>query len=229
MRKKIIDVLFVLIVVISSCATLNIYTSILDEHRENEEALVGVLTDNETLDLSSIREEYGNEDIMGKITIPGTSINTLFAQGEDNAYYLRHTLKKDYNRLGSIFLDSRVDLNDSQINLYAHNSIIYDNAPFRGLTDYVDPEFAEGNDIVLLETEAFSRKYQIVSVKQTNDQEHMALKSKNFDKHIKTIRENTIYNNREIQIHESDNILVLQTCAMNEKKEIIVILAKEII
>ena len=39
----------------------------------------------------NFKQEYGNEDIAGSISVPGADINTLFVKTTNNTYYLNHT------------------------------------------------------------------------------------------------------------------------------------------
>ena len=70
------------------------------------------------IDLEELRKV--NPDVIGWITIPGTSLSYPLVQGEDNQYYLDHTWKKAKNVVGAIYLDYR---NNPMMGDF--NSIIY--------------------------------------------------------------------------------------------------------
>ena len=61
------------------------------------------------IDFDSLKEQ--NEDVIGWIEIPGTKVNYVVVQGDDNEYYLDHNLDGGKSSNGTIFIDSRVDLN----------------------------------------------------------------------------------------------------------------------
>ena len=69
--------------------------------------------------------EEEKEEIKGvaKISIPNTDFNEDVYQAKNNDYYLTHNSKGKYSRNGEIFLDYRVNLDKSQINLiYGHSA-----------------------------------------------------------------------------------------------------------
>ena len=69
--------------------------------------------------------EEEKEEIKGvaKISISNTDFNEDVYQAKNNDYYLTHNSKGKYSRNGEIFLDYRVNLDKSQINLiYGHSA-----------------------------------------------------------------------------------------------------------
>ena len=62
-----------------------------------------------------------NPEILAWITVPGTPIDYPVALGEDNSYYLNHTVTGESNILGSIFATAGTDFEESHIILYGHN------------------------------------------------------------------------------------------------------------
>ncbi|MCL2748292.1 MAG: class B sortase [Oscillospiraceae bacterium] len=71
--------------------------------------------------LAAQREQ--NEDIVGWVTIHGTSIDYLFVQTSDNDFYLKRDLNKNHAAAGTIFMDSRSssDFSDFNTILYGHH------------------------------------------------------------------------------------------------------------
>ena len=69
------------------------------------------------------RAHYGNDDIIGRVWIPNTTVDYLVAQGTDNDFYLHHCLRGRRYRPGSIFLDYMADVHGQDQNwvLYGHN------------------------------------------------------------------------------------------------------------
>ena len=79
----------------------------------------------EALDLNGIDLEAlraVNEDVVGWIAIPGTTLSYPLMQGEDNQYYLNHSWKRESVVGGSVFLESTSnrDLTDFHTIAYAH-------------------------------------------------------------------------------------------------------------
>ena len=69
------------------------------------------------------RAHYGNDDIVGHVWIPNTTVNYLVAHGTDNSFYLYHCLRGRRFAPGSIFLDYEADVyrQDQNWILYGHN------------------------------------------------------------------------------------------------------------
>ena len=68
-----------------------------DKEKEKPEETV-------TVDFAALQEI--NPDVVAWIRIPGV-LEYPVVRGEDNSYYLNHTVQKTYNIAGSIFLDYR--------------------------------------------------------------------------------------------------------------------------
>ena len=89
-----------------------------------------------------------NKDIIGWITIPGTSINSpiLQAPSDDPTYYLKHDVYGNYNPHGAIYLDA-----DCPDGLLSKNAVIMGHhfgndvtaAPFGTIASYIDKDFAK--------------------------------------------------------------------------------------
>lgn len=62
-----------------------------------------------------------NPEILAWITVPGTPIDYPVALGEDNSYYLNHTVTGESNILGSIFATAGTDFEESHIILYGQD------------------------------------------------------------------------------------------------------------
>ena len=73
-----------------------------------------------TVDFSSLKKI--NPDVVAWLRIPGV-LEYPVVRGQDNFYYLSHTVQKTYNIAVSIFLDYRneADFSDSNSITYGHN------------------------------------------------------------------------------------------------------------
>lgn len=69
-------------------------------------------------DWSKLKAE--NEDIVAWIYVPDCDISFPVMQTKDNQFYLNHTVSKEYNDRGSIFLDA-----NANAQFQDDNSIIY--------------------------------------------------------------------------------------------------------
>lgn len=90
-----------------------------------------------------------NSDIVAWLRIPGV-MDYPVVQGEDNAYYLKHTFKKEYNIAGSIFLDYRNkdDFSDNKSIIYGHN--MKDGSMFHVLKKFQNLDFFRAHSKIFL-------------------------------------------------------------------------------
>ncbi len=164
------------------------------------------------------KKEFNNNDIIGRLIIDSLGIDNLLVQTTNNDYYLRRLLDGTYNVMGSMFVDYRSDIESGrQINIYGHNSDIYD-LPFKKLLNYLDRDFFLNNRKITLETLNGTKTFEIFSVKViTDDIEHTEILFDNdadFNEHIKKLRNNSLYDSLN-EVSGTDQILVLQTCLIN--------------
>lgn len=65
-----------------------------------------------------------NDDVVGWLQVPGTTINYPVYQGEDNEHYLRHSALGDWTLGGQLFIDcesTRPGMVDAQTYVYGHH------------------------------------------------------------------------------------------------------------
>ena len=185
--------------------------------------------------INKVREEYGNDDIEGILEIENADYIVPVVQAEDNAYYLNHDPYKNKNGMGSIYLDYRVDINNSpKLLIYGHNSSNID-MPFKILENFYDKNYYEGHKYINLTTTEGKRRYEIFSVYvETSDFTYMNI---NFDSkddyynHLKKLKSKSMYDTG-VDVEENDEILILQTCSEHsnyqnyDKKYLLVILRR---
>lgn len=205
-----------------------IVTYIFAEVKIPEETILYLSNDdikkNGKMEIEDAREFYKNEDIIGYLDIPGTSIHFFFTQGQDNSFYLEKDLRKKKSKLGTIFMDYRNTLTDKQINLYGHNGNV-EVAPFYELQNYKKREFSKQNSIIeIFLPKGEKRTYQIASVVITKDTRHMDLSKEK--ENIAFYNEESLYPIEPINV--TDSLLVLQTCSYEDKNTYLLIISKEI-
>lgn len=220
--KKVFGVLVILMVLSLSLEIIINSSSTSDEvvsKIENSTQEVITINDNT---LNDLRNEYNNNDIVGIIKIDNTSINEPFAQTTNNDYYLTHTLNKEYDKYGSIYMDYRIDLNDSKkILIFGHNSSIYNNekVPFKELENYYEEDYYKNHKYITLILDQEIRRYEIFSVYvETSDFTYMNLNfndEEDWYKHISKLKSKSLYNTN-VEINSDDEILILQTCSNNK-------------
>ena len=88
-----------------------------------------------------------NPDVIGWITVPGTTINSPIVQAPTDSpdFYLSHDVYGNYNIYGAIYLDAEcaeAGLNSRNAVILGHHSGNLDAAPFGVIQEYVDKSFA---------------------------------------------------------------------------------------
>ena len=106
-----------------------------------------------------------NPEILAWITVPGTPIDYPVALGEDNSYYLNHTVTGESNILGSIFATAGTDFEESHIILYGHN--MASGKMFGSLKKYHDKDFRNTYPYVYVYTPETTYTCAIYSVYST--------------------------------------------------------------
>lgn len=106
-----------------------------------------------------------NPEIFAWITVPGTPIDYPVALGEDNNYYLYHSVTGENNILGAIFAAAGTDLSESHIILYGHN--MASGKMFGSLKQYHDRDFRNTYPYVFVYTPEITYTCAIYSVYST--------------------------------------------------------------
>lgn len=183
--------------------------------------------------VDNLKAKYKNNDIVGKIAIPGTDIDEIVLQSNDNQYYLDHDINKKTDKKGSIFLDFRANINNSKkIIIYGHNSQTY-NIPFHELEKYYSKDFYQTHQYVEITTNYGTNKYQIFSVYVENkDWSYLNMFSENWQNHYQKIKDKSWYDTG-VDINENDETLIIQTCSFyskykNDARKYIIIAAKKV-
>ena len=128
-------------------------------------------TDDPTKDLPDNPVDFDaqkeiNEDIYAWIYVKDTDINYPILQSrEDDLYYLRRGLDKNYDISGVIFtqLHNKRDFSDPVTLVYGHNMTGYDVPMFATLHNFEDEEFFNSHDTFYIYIPGHILTYEIVS------------------------------------------------------------------
>ena len=103
-------------------------------------------------EFAQLREQYDNDNIVGRIIIPGTTIDYLVTQTDDNEFYLYHDIHGNRTAAGWIFLDYDVDLtrDDQNTVIYGHN--MNDNIKFHSIRHYRNYDFFREHPTIIFNT-----------------------------------------------------------------------------
>ena len=234
-RKIIIVTLVILIIFGFSFAT---YIYILENRKANTSFQSEVeIPNNEELTkdvvseqiILSYQKQFNNEDIIGELEIPNTSLKVPVAHTIDNDFYLNHLLDKSPNTIGSVFLDYRNKVNDRKIIVYGHNSQ-YINTDFKILENYLDYNYYLNNSDIYFRTKDKRNHYLIFSVYvAVSDYRYINLEFTNdqYGYHLQYLKEQSIYETG-ITVDSDDEIIVLQTCYYNPMGSYLIIVGKKV-
>lgn len=188
--------------------------------------------------LPSLRVQYNNPEIMGKLEIPNLNINTLVMRTNDNKYYLYYGVNHEFDKLGVPFFDYRnKDLaNDRQINIYGHNTQnkdYYSKLPFVNLDAYSEKNIFDNYKDVYLSIDEKKMVYRVVAVKiiVNKSTEHMRLSFPDnieYLHHINRLLDNALYVEDNLSIAIDDRILVMQVCHYNPPDSYLIVICKEV-
>ncbi len=109
-----------------------------------------------------------SENAAAWIYCPGTEINNVIAQAEDNEYYLHRLLDGTDAYAGTLFMDYRNkrDLSGWNTVIYGHN--MKNGTMFAGLQDYQDQEFYEEHPVMYLYTPGKRYRLELIAGYRTD-------------------------------------------------------------
>lgn len=234
--KKLIVIIPVILLISLSVYIGIIYFNIgkYDEYYINN--TIPVMKEEYIEQITSLKEKYNNKDVVGTISIDNTDFNTVVMQGNDNSYYLNHLPDKTYNINGSIFLDYRVDIDESnKLLIFGHSSPSYF-LPIMIIENYKDEDYYKEHKYIYLSSIKKVKKYEIFSVfVETLDWSYMNLNYASKDeylKHLQNLKSKSFYDTG-VEVNKNDKILIMQTCSnMKEyskySKKYMLVIAKEV-
>lgn len=140
--------------------TFRLYHLLEYPQRQKEEEVFRAL-DSQKYKINDLIKQ--NRDIVGWIEIPETTISYPIMQTKSNPdFYLDHNFYRAYSFYGTPYLDSRCDLNSTNLFIYGHN--INRRRMFGALLNYTSREFYRKHKrihFIMKDSEAW---YEIVAV-----------------------------------------------------------------
>ena len=164
-----------------------------------------------------------NDEVVGWIQVNGTNINYPFVQTNDNSYYLTHSILKEENEAGWVFLDYRNNIHNLDKNtiIYAHSRL--DKAMFGSLKNLLESNWYENKDnhIIKMSTETEDTLWQVFSVYHlptTSDYLRTTFNSgSDFKNFTDMLQDRSVYD-FDCSVGEDDKIITLSTCYKNDQK-----------
>lgn len=243
-KKKTYNLLIGILVLILAIIVLGIQLS-KTVKVDNKDDIVNVVNNTivekeEKFEVDHKSYKKTNEDYIGYLRFDSDLISLPIVQGESNDTYLRTNFKtKDYDEVGTPFLDARNTLDDQNLIIYGH--YVYPEIDDTGLLAFtplsklLEESNYKDNKYATLYLEKEERRYVVVAVyycpideEETTD-EGLQYFWTNFDKdyfetYHNNVLENALYKTGQDFSYE-DKLLTLQTCVEghNELREVVIL------
>ena len=206
---------------------------------EDGQSVIGtvVVRDGGTQYLQDMRQSFkplyaANNDTIGWIKIPGTSIDTVVVQndkdnGKTGEYkYLKNDFYGEFTKYGNVFLDYRCGKYTLSTNtiLYGHTTedgqqVFYD------IEKYEDPEFFKQNPIIEYNTLYNSYKWKVFGIFATTTNAsddngyifnyiYPNMSEEDMVGYLEQVNERVMYHTG-VDVKPTDKILTLSTCSYN--------------
>lgn len=184
------------------------------------------------VDLAAERVAHGNNDIIGRLEVPGL-FNVLVVKGSNNSDYLDINVEKQSDVKGATFMDYRVNPTSNQVNIYGHNSReVQLDVPFRRLEKFLEKSYFDANPYIILQYDGGKRVYKITAITEVynSNLEHMRVNKtgNDFVNHMTTILNNNPINSRPMEFNASSNFILLQTCSHHLDDAVYLIIGQQV-
>lgn len=177
-----------------------------------------------TVDFQQLKEV--NEDIVGWIYMEAIpTISYPIVQGEDNEYYLKHTVEGKRNSAASIFLDYRNagDFTDDNTIVYGHN--MKNQSMFGLLKQYKKAETCAVSPYFWILTPERDYRYEIFSVREIGERDdvysHLDFQEEELKTYLEQMQEHSLVS-FEHTFDGKEKIITLSTCTTRSTKRCVV-------
>ena len=234
-RKKIIITVFmILCILLMIYSAINITIWFLSRKRNNTitEEIKEIIDESNSnsnnndygIDFAKLKEK--NSEIVAYLKVNNTNIDHVVVHGNDNKYYLKHNLYKEYSVFGAIFIDYRnkLDGNDKNLIIYGHNT--RDGSMFGTLRRVITKDWYqnEDNHIINLVLEDKVLTYQVFSTYSIIKEDYyISTKFKDtdeFNRFVNKLKSRSVYDYK-VTVDGNDSILTLSTCTGNGKSRMV--------
>ncbi|MCI8394587.1 MAG: class B sortase [Bacilli bacterium] len=168
-----------------------------------------------------------NEDTIGWLKINNTNIDYPVVKGQDNEFYLKNNLYKDYDINGWIYMDYRnneKELNKNTI-IYGHN-MYYSGVMFGTLHKVANRSWYtnDENTTISFNTMYETMNWKIFSIYKIDKTSDYLMTNfateEDFQNYINLVKNRSIHN-FEIEINNDDHILTLSTCTGDNQRFVV--------
>ena len=251
MSRKIYIIIAMVFTVVLSVSTFFIIRNHIDSAKQNEvyDNLAEIVEDeppkeNEGVTFSEDKDylaEYlelyrQNEDMVGWISIAGTTINYPVMQSGNNPnFYLKHNFEKEYSDLGTPYVQENCDIAESD-NLVIYGHHIKGGKMFGALEDYKSKSFYEEHKNIQFDTLTEQEEYEIVAVFKTVAYSSEGFRyydfvdaenEEDFNSYIGKCKELALYDTG-VTAEYGDRLITLSTCEYSAQNGRLVVVAKKV-
>ena len=231
MFRRIVTILCIIVIFYCGVQLSNYYR----QNAQNEK-MISELRDEAFLAEDSFDYEAlfeMNSDCIGWVTVPDTVIDYPVLQSEDDDFYLHHDFNKASKACGSIFLDSRCDIDAKKEHLIIYGHRMKNGSMFDALTKYEEKDFFKEHPTYTLYLRDQKFTYQVVAVYKTSIKESDAyydyIKAENREEQL-----NYIANHMDpmyqtgVEIGPDDELVSLSTCEYSTADGRLIVLSKRV-
>ena len=187
--------------------------------------------------LAKYKELYlQNEDMVGWISIGGTSINYPVMQSRNSPnFYLKHNFEKEYSDLGVPYIQEDCDIFTSD-NLIIYGHHMKNGTMFTGLMDYESRKFYEKHKIIRFDTLTKTADYEVIAVFKTTVYDDTGFKyylfanaetEEEFQAYVDECKALSLYDTG-VDAEYGDKLITLSTCEYSRTNGRLVVVAKKI-
>lgn len=179
-----------------------------------------------------------NKKLIGWIKIDDTNIDYPVMQTSDNEYYLDHNYNQEYDKNGSIFLDTACSVYPRSTNLIVYGHHMKSGKMFGNLQKYAKESYYEDHNLIQFDTIYEKGTYEIMYVfrSQVFNEDDLVFKyyqfinansGNEFDSYMDEMKKLSLYDTG-VTANYGDSLLTLSTCDNSQTDGRFVVVAKKI-
>jgi sortase B len=179
-----------------------------------------------------------NKRLIGWLKIDDTNIDYPVMQTGDNDYYLDHNMNQEYDKNGSIFMDTACDVIKPSTNLIVYGHNMKSGQMFGNLDKYSSEKYYQDHPTISFDTIYEKGTYEIMYVFRSHiySEEEItfkyyqfidALSEQEFDSNMTAMAAMSLYDTG-VTAQFGDRLLTLSTCDYKEDDGRFVVVAKKI-
>lgn len=158
-----------------------------------------------------------NDDFVGWLTIPDTTISFPIVQAADNEFYLRRGFNKKYSSFGCPFLDTRTPVSGDNFVIHGHNIGNNRTEVFSPLLRFQNNEYALTHKLATFsvygeENDRCFELFAVLNFDLNGDFDYFVSEfesPESFADYIQFLKERSLYKS---EIVPTGDILILSTC-----------------